>query len=140
MARPRKTAQAAEPTGAGLTAKQQALNAALAQIDKQFGKGSVMRLGDDNRPPIQVIPTGSLALDVALGVGGLPKGRVIEIYGPESSGKTTVALHAVASAQRAGGSASMNAAVPPARRRSLTLSTPWTLCTRRRWALTQNPS
>ncbi len=105
MARPRKTAQAAEPTGAGLTAKQQALNAALAQIDKQFGKGSVMRLGDDNRPPIQVIPTGSLALDVALGVGGLPKGRVIEIYGPESSGKTTVALHAVASAQRAGGTA-----------------------------------
>ena len=105
MARPRKTAQAAEPTSAGLTAKQQALNAALAQIDKQFGKGSVMRLGDDNRPHIQVIPTGSLALDVALGVGGLPKGRVIEIYGPESSGKTTVALHAVASAQRAGGTA-----------------------------------
>ena len=105
MARPRKTSQAAEPTGAGLTAKQQALNAALAQIDKQFGKGSVMRLGDDNRPPIQVIPTGSLALDVALGVGGLPKGR----------GRA-------------------------ARRRSLTLSTPWTLCTRRRWALTQNPS
>ena len=105
MARPRKTQAAPEAANAGLSAKQQALNAALAQIDKQFGKGSVMRLGDDNRPPIQVIPTGSLALDVALGVGGLPKGRVIEIYGPESSGKTTVALHAVASAQRAGGTA-----------------------------------
>jgi recombination protein RecA len=80
-----------------------ALEAALAQIDKQFGKGSVMRLGDEVRAPIEVIPTGSIALDVALGIGGLPRGRVIEIYGPESSGKTTVALHAVASAQRAGG-------------------------------------
>ena len=64
-----------------------------------------MRLGDDNRPPVQVIPTGSLALDVALGIGGLPRGRVIEVYGPESSGKTTVALHAVANAQKAGGNA-----------------------------------
>jgi recombination protein RecA len=83
--------------------KEKALDLALAQIDKQFGKGSVMRLGE--RPVIQtaVIPTGSIALDVALGVGGLPRGRVVEIYGPESSGKTTVALHAVASAQRAGG-------------------------------------
>ena len=80
-----------------------ALEAALAQIDKQFGKGSVMRLGDEVRAPIEVIPTGSIALDVALGIGGLPRGRVIEIYGPESSGKTTVALHAVANAQRAGG-------------------------------------
>ncbi|MET7880456.1 recombinase RecA [Micromonospora profundi] len=83
--------------------REKALDLALAQIDKQFGKGSVMRLGE--RPVIQtaVIPTGSIALDVALGVGGLPRGRVVEVYGPESSGKTTVALHAVANAQRAGG-------------------------------------
>jgi recombination protein RecA len=83
--------------------RDKALDTALAQIDKQFGKGSVMRLGDDVRAPIEVIPTGSVALDVALGIGGLPRGRVVEIYGPESSGKTTVALHAVANAQRAGG-------------------------------------
>ncbi|MFF5171076.1 recombinase RecA [Micromonospora sp. NPDC000089] len=83
--------------------REKALDLALAQIDKQFGKGSVMRLGE--RPVVQtsIIPTGSIALDVALGVGGLPRGRVVEIYGPESSGKTTVALHAVANAQRAGG-------------------------------------
>ncbi len=80
-----------------------ALEMALAQIDKNFGKGSVMRLGDETRAPISVIPTGSIALDVALGIGGLPRGRVVEIYGPESSGKTTVALHAVANAQAAGG-------------------------------------
>ncbi|AQP44607.1 recombinase RecA [Tessaracoccus flavus] len=80
-----------------------ALEAALAQIEKAHGKGSIMRLGEDNRQPIDVIPTGSVALDVALGIGGLPRGRVIEIYGPESSGKTTVALHAIASAQRDGG-------------------------------------
>ncbi len=80
-----------------------ALELALAQIDKQFGKGSVMRLGEEGRAPIEVIPTGSIALDVALGIGGLPRGRVVEIYGPESSGKTTVALHAVANAQAAGG-------------------------------------
>ena len=85
--------------------RNKALEVALSQIDKQFGKGSVMCLGDDNRPPVQVIPTGSLALDVALGIGGLPRGRVIEVYGPESSGKTTVALHAVANAQKAGGNA-----------------------------------
>ncbi|AXJ10638.1 recombinase RecA [Arthrobacter sp. PM3] len=83
--------------------RQKALEAALAQIDKQFGKGSIMRLGDETRAPIEVIPTGSIALDVALGIGGLPRGRVVEIYGPESSGKTTVALHAVANAQRNGG-------------------------------------
>jgi recombination protein RecA len=83
--------------------RDKALDTALAQIDKQFGKGSVMRLGDETRVPIGVIPTGSIALDVALGIGGLPRGRVVEIYGPESSGKTTVALHAVASAQAAGG-------------------------------------
>ncbi|MCL1840685.1 MAG: recombinase RecA [Propionibacteriaceae bacterium] len=80
-----------------------ALEAALAQIEKVHGKGSVMRLGDQVSVPIDVIPTGSVALDVALGVGGLPRGRVVEIYGPESSGKTTVALHAIANAQRMGG-------------------------------------
>jgi len=83
--------------------KDKALELALAQIDKQYGKGSVMRLGDDGRAPMEVIPTGAIALDIALGIGGLPRGRVVEIYGPESSGKTTVALHAVANAQRAGG-------------------------------------
>jgi recombination protein RecA len=83
--------------------REKALDAALAQIDRQFGKGSVMRLGDEVRAPTEVIPTGSVALDVALGIGGLPRGRVVEIYGPESSGKTTLALHAVASAQKAGG-------------------------------------
>jgi len=80
-----------------------ALDLALAQIDKNFGKGSVMRLGDESRAPIEIIPTGSIALDVALGIGGLPRGRVVEIYGPESSGKTSLALHAVANAQKAGG-------------------------------------
>jgi recombination protein RecA len=88
--------------GAG-SDREKALDAALANIDRQFGKGSVMRLGDEVRAPLEVIPTGSIALDVALGLGGLPRGRVVEIYGPESSGKTTVALHAVANAQKAGG-------------------------------------
>jgi recombination protein RecA len=83
--------------------RSKALELALAQIDKNFGKGSVMRLGDESRAPIEVIPTGSIALDVALGIGGLPRGRVIEIYGPESSGKTSIALHVVANAQKAGG-------------------------------------
>ena len=85
------------------TDREKALGTALTQIERQFGKGSVMRLGDEGRAPVEVIPTGSIALDVALGIGGLPRGRVVEIYGPESSGKTTLALHAVASAQRAGG-------------------------------------
>lgn len=80
-----------------------ALEAALGQIDRQFGKGSAMRLGDAPVQRVKVIPTGSLALDVALGIGGLPRGRIVEIYGPESSGKTTVALHAVANAQKQGG-------------------------------------
>ena len=83
--------------------RDKALAAALAQIEKAHGKGSVMRLGEETRQPIEVIPTGSIALDVALGIGGLPRGRVVEIYGPESSGKTTVALHAIANAQAAGG-------------------------------------
>ncbi len=83
--------------------RQNALDAAMAMIEKDFGKGAIMRLGDDNRPPIQSISSGNTAIDVALGIGGWPRGRVVEIYGPESSGKTTVALHAIASAQRAGG-------------------------------------
>ncbi len=86
--------------------KQKALAAALGQIEKQFGKGSIMRMGDNDAPrDIQAISTGSLGLDLALGVGGLPKGRVVEIYGPESSGKTTLTLHAIAEAQKAGGTA-----------------------------------
>jgi recombination protein RecA len=83
--------------------REKALESALAQIDRQFGKGSVMRLGSDDRAPVEVIPTGSIALDVALGVGGLPRGRIVEIYGPESSGKTTLTLHAIANVQKQGG-------------------------------------
>ncbi|QAY74314.1 recombinase RecA [Agromyces protaetiae] len=83
--------------------REKALETALAQIDRQFGKGSVMRLGSEERAPVEIIPTGSIALDVALGVGGLPRGRIVEIYGPESSGKTTLTLHAIANVQRAGG-------------------------------------
>jgi recombination protein RecA len=83
--------------------RDKALDSALAQIERQFGKGSVMRLGDETRAPVEVIPTGAISLDIALGIGGLPRGRVVEIYGPESSGKTTVALHAVANAQAQGG-------------------------------------
>ena len=83
--------------------KNRALQAALAQIDKQFGKGAIMRLGDQKVEDILVFSTGSLGLDLALGVGGLPRGRVVEIYGPESSGKTTLALHAIANCQAQGG-------------------------------------
>ena len=83
--------------------KLKSLDNVMGQIEKTHGKGAVMRLGDDVRPPIEVIPTGAITLDVALGIGGLPRGRVVEVYGPESSGKTTVALHAVANAQRNGG-------------------------------------
>ncbi len=85
--------------------RSKALEAALGQIDRQFGKGSAMRLGEQKRVAVEAIPTGSISLDIALGIGGLPRGRIVEIYGPESSGKTTVALHAVANAQRAGGTA-----------------------------------
>ena len=83
--------------------RQMALDAAMAMIEKDYGKGAVMRLGDDNRPPIKAISSGNTAIDVALGIGGFPRGRIVEIYGPESSGKTTVALHAIASAQKEGG-------------------------------------
>ncbi|MFC5338665.1 recombinase RecA [Leucobacter denitrificans] len=83
--------------------REKALESALAQIDRQFGKGAIMRMGSQERQPVEIIPTGSVALDVALGIGGLPRGRIIEIYGPESSGKTTLTLHAIANAQRGGG-------------------------------------
>ncbi len=85
--------------------KKKALDLALSQIEKQFGKGSIMRLGEGAKLDLDFIPTGSLALDIALGIGGIPKGRIIEIYGPESSGKTTVALHIIAEAQKMGGNA-----------------------------------
>ena len=83
--------------------KQKALDTALAQIERQFGKGSVIKMSEKSAAPIEVIPTGSISLDIALGIGGLPRGRIIEIFGPESSGKTTLTLHAIANAQRAGG-------------------------------------
>jgi recombination protein RecA len=83
--------------------RDKALETALAQIERQFGRGSIMRLGEEGRAPMEVIPTGAISLDIALGIGGLPRGRVVEIYGPEGSGKTTLALHALASAQKAGG-------------------------------------
>ncbi|PHX75336.1 MAG: recombinase RecA [Actinobacteria bacterium] len=83
--------------------RSKALESALAQIERQFGKGSIMKMGEEGRAPVEVIPSGSIALDLALGIGGFPRGRVVEIYGPESSGKTTVALHAIANAQKAGG-------------------------------------
>lgn len=88
-----------------MSERKQALDMALRQIEKQFGKGSIMKLGEEQNQQIATIPSGSLALDVALGIGGYPRGRVIEIYGPESSGKTTFALHAIAEAQRQGGQA-----------------------------------
>jgi len=93
----------AEKMNAASSEKKRAIETAMAQIEKSFGKGSIMRIGDQSDVSVEAIPTGSLALDLALGVGGLPKGRIIEIYGPESSGKTTLALHALAQAQKAGG-------------------------------------
>ena len=88
---------------AGNSEKLKALQAAMDKIEKTFGKGSIMKMGDDNVQEVEVIPTGSIALNAALGVGGYPKGRIIEIYGPESSGKTTLSIHAIAEAQKAGG-------------------------------------
>ena len=85
---------------AGNSEKLKALQAAMDKIEKTFGKGSIMKMGDDNVQEVEVIPTGSIALNAALGVGGYPKGRIIEIYGPESSGKTTLAIHAIAEAQK----------------------------------------
>ena len=89
--------------------KLKALDAAISQIEKQYGKGSIMKLGDNSaHMNVETIPTGSLSLDIALGLGGLPKGRIIEIYGPESSGKTTLALHAIAEVQKKGGRAAIS--------------------------------
>ena len=85
--------------------KRKALEVAMSQIEKQFGKGSVMKLGQFKAMEIEAIPTGALSLDIALGIGGVPRGRIIEVYGPESSGKTTLALHVIAEAQKMGGEA-----------------------------------
>ncbi|MFM7679601.1 MAG: recombinase RecA, partial [Roseiflexaceae bacterium] len=99
-----KAAPATATTSAGETEKDKALQAAMSQIDRKYGKGSIMKMGEaSSRLAIDVIPTGAIALDIALGVGGVPRGRVVEIYGPESSGKTTLAQHIVAQAQKAGG-------------------------------------
>ena len=103
MARSTTRSQGTPRPAAGQGGREQALEAALAQIERQFGRGAIMRLGEEGRAPVDVIPTGSIALDVALGIGGLPRGRIVEIYGPESSGKTTVALHSIAEVQRKGG-------------------------------------
>src|ERR1022692_3543418 len=83
--------------------RDKALGVALGQIEKQFGKGSIMRMGETSHMAIEAIPTGALSLDLALGIGGLPRGRIVEVYGPESSGKSTLAMHVVAEAQRNGG-------------------------------------
>jgi recombination protein RecA len=102
--KPKKSDSTAESSDSMATGKQKAVNVAMQQIEKQFGKGSIMKLGDDNlRKDVASIPTGALSLDIALGIGGVPKGRIIEIYGPESSGKTTLALHILAEAQAQGG-------------------------------------
>src|SRR5579862_1918209 len=89
--------------GASSAERERALDLALGQIERAFGKGAVMRLGQNDREAIEVIPTGAISLDLALGVGGLPRGRITEIYGPESGGKTTLALHVAAEAQKLGG-------------------------------------
>ena len=94
---------AKEETTSAAEGKLKALQAAMSKIEKDFGKGSIMRMGDEQIEQVEVIPTGSVALDTALGVGGYPRGRIIEIYGPESSGKTTLAIHAIAEAQKQGG-------------------------------------
>ena len=99
MAEKKKTVESAAPA----SDKKKALETAMAQIERAYGKGSIMRLGDNSRVMVEAIPTGSLALDLALGIGGVPRGRIIEIYGPESSGKTTLALHIAAEAQKRGG-------------------------------------
>ncbi len=105
MARTKKTVEPTVNTKGDEQERLQALKAAMAQIEKQYGSGSIMRLGESKHQKVDVIPTGSLALDIALGVGGLPKGRIIEIYGPEASGKTTLCLHVIAEAQKRGGTA-----------------------------------
>ncbi len=116
----KKKAPAAPPAVA--SDKKKALETALAQIEKNYGKGAIMRLGDDIAVNVEAIPTGSLSLDLALGIGGVPRGRIVEIYGPESCGKTTLALHIVASAQKNGGEAAyidVEHALEPAYARAL---------------------
>ena len=99
-----KTAAKSKKTEIVFEDKQKALEAALGQIEKQFGKGAIMKMGDKSaKMAVETVPTGSLSLDLALGVGGVPKGRIIEVYGPESSGKTTIALHMAAEVQKRGG-------------------------------------
>ena len=104
-AKAEKTKKTADKADEQVSERRKALDMALAQIEKQFGKGSVMRLGENSKMNVDAIPTGSMALDAALGIGGLPKGRIVEIYGPEASGKTTLALHVVAETQKQGGEA-----------------------------------
>ena len=106
MAEKKKTAAAPE-----VSDRKKALETAIAKIEKDYGKGTIMRLGDDISVNVEALSTGSLSLDFALGIGGVPKGRIIEIYGPEASGKTTLALHIVASAQKNGGTASSDPVV-----------------------------
>ena len=120
MAEKKKAAPAAAPSPAG--DKKKALETAIAQIEKNYGKGAIMRLGDDIPVNVEAISTGSLSLDLALGIGGVPRGRIVEIYGPESCGKTTLALHVVASAQKGGGEAAyidVEHALEPAYARAL---------------------
>ena len=119
MAEKKKIPAVASPAGSD---KKKALETAIAKIEKDYGKGTIMRLGDDISVNVEALSTGSLALDLALGIGGIPRGRIIEIYGPEASGKTTLALHAVASAQRSGGDAAyidVEHALEPAYARAL---------------------
>ncbi len=104
-AKAEKTKKTADKADEQVSERRKALDMALAQIEKQFGKGSVMRLGENSKMHVDAVPTGSMALDAALGIGGLPKGRIVEIYGPEASGKTTLALHVVAETQKQGGEA-----------------------------------
>ena len=104
-AKTEKTKKTADKVDEQTSERRKALDMALAQIEKQFGKGSVMRLGENSKMQVDAVPTGSLSLDAALGIGGLPKGRIVEIYGPEASGKTTLALHVVAETQKQGGEA-----------------------------------
>ena len=103
MAKKSSNAKAVTPGPVSSEEKLKALETAMAQIEKTFGKGSIMRMGDNANIQVEAIPTGSLGLDLALGIGGVPRGRIVEIYGPESSGKTTLALHIVAQAQKLGG-------------------------------------
>ena len=119
MAEKKKASAVAVPANSD---KKKALETAIAKIEKDYGKGTIMRLGDDISVNVEALSTGSLALDLALGIGGIPKGRIVEIYGPEASGKTTLALHAVASAQKAGGDAAyidVEHALEPAYARAL---------------------